>query len=225
MTEQKPLRYALIGVGANVYGMHYPGLKLDTAEIAAVCDIDVDAAQRVSEEWECPWYADYREMIDKEKPDVVVVMVPHTLHAEMSIYAMRAGAHVLCEKPMAIHVQEADEMIRVAEETGKVLAINFQQRLRPEVLAAHKLIQEGRLGQIQHVDIKITWTRTAKYYSMSTWRGTWDGEGGGLLMNQAPHDLDMLCYLAGMPSQVYAWTPTIAHSIETEVTGMGTHVP
>ena len=214
----KPLRYALIGVGANVYGMHHIGLELPHNEVVAVCDLREDAAQKVAEEWGCPYYLDYRQMIDETKPDVVVVMTPHTEHAPMAIYAMKAGAHALVEKPMAIHVAEADEMIRTAEETGKVLAINFQQRLRPEVAAAHDLIQEGVLGKIQHVDVKITWTRTARYYGMSDWRGTWDGAGGGLLMNQAPHDLDMICHLVGMPKRLYAWTPTIAHNIETEDT-------
>lgn len=212
------LRYALVGVGANVYNMHKSGLQLDCNEVVAVCDIREDAARRVAEEWDCPYYLDYQQMIAESGADALVVMVPHTLHAEMSIHAMRAGLHVLCEKPMAIHVAEADEMIAVAQETGRVLAINFQQRLRPEVVAAKELIDEGRLGTIQHVDVKITWTRTYKYYREAGWRGTWAGEGGALLMNQAPHDLDMICHLVGMPQRVYAWTPTIAHQIAPEDT-------
>ncbi|MAS37237.1 MAG: oxidoreductase [Anaerolineaceae bacterium] len=217
MSQQK-VRYALVGVGSNVYNMHKRGLDLPGMEIAAVCDIREEPAKREAEAWNCPYYLDYKQMIDEVKPDAFVVMVPHTLHAEMSIYAMRAGVNVLCEKPMAIHPAEADEMNRVAQETGKILAINFQQRLRPEVVAAKELIDEGRLGKIQHVDVKITWTRTYKYYREAGWRGTWAGEGGALLMNQAPHDLDMICHLVGMPSRVYAWTPTIAHQIAPEDT-------
>jgi predicted dehydrogenase len=217
MTERK-LRYALVGVGANVYNMHKAGLALDCNEVVAVCDLREEPAKREAEYWGCPYYLDYKEMIAHTEADALVVMVPHTLHAEMSIYAMRAGLHVLCEKPMAIHVAEADEMIKVAQETGKILAINFQQRLRPEVVAAKELIDEGRLGQIQQVDVKITWTRTYKYYREAGWRGSWAGEGGALLMNQAPHDLDMICYLAGRPRRVYAWTPTIAHQITPEDT-------
>ncbi|HLV35291.1 MAG TPA: Gfo/Idh/MocA family oxidoreductase [Spirillospora sp.] len=217
MTERK-LRYALVGVGANVYNMHKAGLELDCNEVVAVCDIREEPAKREAEFWGCPYFLDYRQMIAETEADALVVMVPHTLHAEMSIHAMRAGLHVLCEKPMAIHVAEADEMIKVAQETGKILAINFQQRLRPEVMAAKELIDEGRLGTIQQVDIKITWTRTYKYYREAGWRGTWAGEGGALLMNQAPHDLDMICHLVGMPKRLYAWTPTIAHQIAPEDT-------
>lgn len=216
MTEK--LRYALVGVGANVYHMHEPGLGLEGTQIAAVCDLRIDPAQAVAEQWECPYFLDYHQMVDEIKPDAVVIMVPHTLHKDFAIYAMRAGAHVLCEKPMGLEIKEADEMNAVAAETGRILAVNFQQRTRPEIVAAHQLIQAGRLGTIQHVDVKITWTRTYKYYREAGWRGSWNGEGGALLMNQAPHDLDLICYLAGMPSEVYAWTPTIAHQITPEDT-------
>jgi predicted dehydrogenase len=157
-------------------------------------------------------------MIDTVKPDVVVVMTPHPLHAEMAIYALRAGCHVLCEKPIALHVQQADAMIAAAEETGNILAINFQQRLRPEIVAARTFLQSGGLGKIQHVDMKIAWTRTARYYGASSWKGRWNGEGGALLMNQCPHDLDLICDLIGMPSKVYAWTPTNVHKISAEDT-------
>lgn len=216
MTEQ--LRYALVGVGANVYNMHEPGLEQAGVNVAAVCDIRIDPAQSVAEKWECPYFLDYYEMVDAIKPDVVVVMVPHSLHKEFAIYAMRAGADVLVEKPMGLEVAEAAEMNAVAEETGKLLAVNFQQRTRPEIKAAYELIQSGQLGTIQHVDVKITWTRTYKYYREAGWRGSWNGEGGALLMNQAPHDLDLICHLAGMPAEVYAWTPTIAHDITPEDT-------
>lgn len=212
------VRYALVGVGANVYKMHKPGLELDDNEVVAVCDIREEPAQQEAEYWGCPAYLDYKTMVDEVKPDAVVVMVPHYLHKEFTVYALRAGAHVLCEKPMGLQVAEADEMNAVARETGKILAVNFQQRLRPEVMAAHDLIAEGRLGTIQHVDIKITWTRTYRYYQEAGWRGTWKGEAGALLMNQAPHDLDLICHLVGMPTQVYAWTPTIAHEIAPEDT-------
>jgi predicted dehydrogenase len=215
---QKKLRFALIGAGAGVYAMHQDALELDTIEICAVCDVNEASVQKIATERECPYYTDFRRLIDENKPDAVVIMTPHTVHKDMAIYAMSAGAHVLCEKPMAIHVQDADEMNATAEETGRILAVNFQQRLRPEVAAAYSLIQEGRIGRIQHIDAKIMWTRTALYYKMSTWRGTWNGEGGGLLMNQASHDLDLVCYLGGMPSRVYAWALTIAHRISTEDT-------
>jgi predicted dehydrogenase len=109
-------------------------------------------------------------------------------------------------------------MIAAASEAHRLLAINFQQRHRPEVQAAYKLIQDGQLGVIQHVDMNVVWPRTAAYYNQAAWRGAWAGEGGGVLMNQAPHNLDLLCYLMGMPGKVIAWTRRLMHQIETEDT-------
>jgi predicted dehydrogenase len=216
MTTTK-LRYAFAGVGAVAYRMHKRGFAdLDGIEVAAVCDVQEEAARREAAEWDCPYYLDYRQMIDETRPDVFVVTTPHIYHAEMSIYAMRAGAHVLCEKPMAIQVADADRMNAVARETGRILAVSFQYRLRPEIVAAKKLIEEGKLGKLQHVDMKIAWTRTSKYYA--GWRGGWVSEGGALLMMQAPHEIDLVCHLAGMPRRVYAWTATIGHDFAAEDT-------
>lgn len=216
--SSRTLRHALVGVGANVFSMHRAGLDLPTTEIVGLFDINREVANKVSNELGCVAYPDLESMLADAQPDIVVVMTPHPHHAEQSIAALKAGAHVLVEKPLAVHVAEADSMIRTAEETGKFLAVNFQQRLRPEIVTAHRLIQEGGLGKIQHVDIKITWTRTNAYYTASPWRGTWAGEGGAVLMNQGPHELDLLCHLVGMPSQVFGWTRTILHKIEAEDT-------
>lgn len=212
------LRYGLIGVGANVYGMHHPGLELPTADIVGICDLNGDVNEKVRAEWEASAFTDYQQMIDETRPDVVVVMTPHPWHAPMAIYALEAGCHVLVEKPMADEVAQAEAMIAAAEKAGKVLAVNFQQRLRPEIIAAKRLIDSGELGKIQHVDIKITWTRTALYYTQVDWRGTWDGEGGAVLMNQAPHELDLLCHLIGMPARVFCFARTTVHDIRCEDT-------
>lgn len=216
-TSSQKLRHALIGVGANVFNMHRSGLQLPTTEIVGLYDVDAGLAAQRADELGVPAFPDLESMLRETQPDIVVVMSPHPFHAKQSIAAMRAGAHVLTEKPIAVQVSEADDMIRVAEETGKLLAVNFQQRLRPEIVAAKKLIDEGDLGLIQQVDIKITWTRTAAYYN-SPWKGSWKGEGGAVLMNQGPHELDLLCHLVGLPSQVFGWTRTILHKIEAEDT-------
>jgi len=218
MTSTAPLRHALIGVGANVYNMHRPGLELPTAQIVGLFDLNAEVAAARATELGCPAYPSLDAMLAESAPDLVVVMTPHPHHAEQAIAALRAGAHVLVEKPLAVHVAEADAMIAAAREAGRLLAVNFQQRLRPEIIAARKLLADGALGKIQQVDIKITWTRTAAYYAMSDWRGTWRGEGGAVLMNQAPHELDLLCYLIGVPSRVVGWTRTTLHQIEAEDT-------
>ncbi len=217
-STQTPLRYAVVGAGASIFGQHKVGLDLPTSQLVGVSDIRPDAAADNAADYGCPVFEDHNTMIAETQPDVVVIMTPHPFHAPIAIDALKAGCHVLVEKPMAVQIAEADAMIEAAEKSGRLLAVNFQQRLRPEVIKAHEIIQSGRLGNIQNVDIKITWTRSRIYYKSSDWRGTWIGEGGGVLLNQAPHELDLLCYLIRMPSRVIGWARTIAHDIETEDT-------
>lgn len=220
MSEAKttPLRHVIIGAAASVYTMHQPGLALETSVVAGVSEINEPAGRKRAEELGCPFFVDHREMLAQIRPEVTVIMTPHPLHAPMAIDALAAGSHVLVEKPMALQVAEADEMIAAAHEYDRLLAVNFQQRFRPEVQAALRLIQQGALGEIQHVDMMVVWPRTSAYYQQATWRGSWAGEGGGVLMNQAPHNLDLLCYLVGLPSQLFAWTENLLHKIETEDT-------
>ncbi|HEX7433153.1 MAG TPA: Gfo/Idh/MocA family oxidoreductase [Anaerolineaceae bacterium] len=219
MTQSdKPLRHLIIGAGAIVIGAHRPAWDLETTRIAALCDLDPERARVRVEEMGVPFYRDYRQMLAEVPADVAVVTTPHYLHAQIAIDALQAGCHVLVEKPMALSVVEADRMIAVSQAAGKMLAVNFQHRHRPEVRAARQLIQQGRLGKIQRVTMVIPWPRSARYYRLATWRGTWRGEGGGILMNQAPHDLDLICHLLGSPSRVLAWTRTRFHQMETEDT-------
>ena len=212
------LRHAIVGAGANVFNMHRPALALPTIELVGVVDLSREAAERRAEELGCPAFTDHRAMLERLEPDVVVVTTPHPFHARIAIDALEAGAHVLCEKPMAVHVGDADAMIDAAERAGRLLAINLQFRHRPEVRAAKRLIDEGRLGELQRIDVLATWTRAGVYYTVAPWRGTWKGEGGGVLMNQAPHNLDVLAHLMGMPARLVAWTRTRLHQIEAEDT-------
>ena len=214
----KPLRHVVIGVGAGVFKIHRPALQLETAQLVAVSDINVELGQQRAAELGCVFYADYQKMLAETQPDVAVVITPHPFHASIAIDCLRAGCHVLVEKPMAVQVAEADAMVKAATQADRLLAVNFQSRHSPEVRTAYNLIQEGRLGTIQHIHMAQTWTRAGIYYQLATWRGTWAGEGAGVLLNQAPHNLDLLCHLLGMPHQVVAWTRTLLHQIETEDT-------
>jgi len=214
-------RFAVIGVGANVFNMHAPALQSSgQIEIAAVCDVNLAAAQRQAERFGCPYFSDHRVMLAAVRPDAAVVLAPHPFHAAIAIDCLEAGAHVLVEKPIAVQVAEADRMIAAAAQAGRLLAVNLQQRTRGEIRTAKKLIESGRLGQIQRVEMVAIWTRTASYYAQAGWRGTWQGEGGGVLMNQSPHSLDVVCHLVGQPSRVVAWNRTMFHNIETEDTSL-----
>ncbi|MCC6177657.1 MAG: Gfo/Idh/MocA family oxidoreductase [Chloroflexi bacterium] len=212
------LRHAIVGVGAGVFEMHRPALAMETVEVVGVSDVNVSAGQARAAELGCPFFADYRRLFAETRPDVVVVMTPHPFHAEIAIAALESGSHVLTEKSMAVHVGQADAMIAAAERANRLLAANLQFRHRPEIIAARRLLTEGRLGEIQRVDVVANWTRGTCYYRLAPWRGTWKGEGGGVLMNQAPHNLDLLAHLCGMPSRLVAWTRTRLQPIETEDT-------
>jgi predicted dehydrogenase len=213
-----PLRFAVIGVGAGVFSMHFPAIKQPFVDLVGVCDIREEIGQQRAAMLGAPFFADYRQMVGELKPDVAVVITPHYCHAEIAIHCLEAGCHVLVEKPMALEVAEADAMIAAARKSGRLLAVNFQHRQRPEVRAARKLIQNGRLGKLQRLNMVTPWPRSAAYYGQASWRATWPGEGGGVLMNQAPHDLDLVCHLMGRPDGVVAWTRTDLHKVEVEDT-------
>lgn len=214
------LRHVVIGVGAGIFKSHRPALTtLPSADLVAVSDVNAVEGQRRADELHCPFYEDYRHMLAEVQPDVAVILTPPFLHARIAIDCLQAGCHVLTEKPMAIQVAEADAMIVAAQQNQRLLAVMLQHRFRPEIIKAHELLQEGKIGSIQRVELSAVWTRPNSYYDMATWRATWAGEGGGVLTNQASHNLDILCHLAGSPACVFAWTRRLLHKhIETEDT-------
>jgi predicted dehydrogenase len=218
-SSQSPrLRYAIIGVAAGIFNMHRRGLATPVVKIVAASDINVERGQQRADEIGCPFYTDYRQLLAEVRPDVAVILTPHPLHARIAIDCLRAGCHVLVEKPIAIQVAEADAMIAAARECGRLLGVVFQHRFRPDVRTAYRLLQEGRIGAIERVELTAVWTRPASYFRQAPWRATWAGEGGGIAMNQAMHNMDILCYLAGMPQRVYGWTRRLLHQIEVEDT-------
>lgn len=218
-SDTRKLRHVVVGVGAGIFSLHRKALaELPTAELVGVADVNVELGRQRAEELGVPFYQQHQTMLADLKPDITSVITPHPYHAQIAIDALNAGSHVLVEKPIAVHVAEADAMIEAAEANRRLLAVNFQQRFRHEVRAVHKLLHEGGLGKILRVTVVEPWIRTAAYFRNAGWRGTWRGEGGGVLMNQAPHGLDLICYLLGLPIRVSAWTRTVQHDIETEDT-------
>ena len=216
---EHPLRYALIGCAATIAPLHLQALaQLPAAEIVGMSDIAAERGVARAQEIGCPFFVDHRALLAELQPDVAVICTPHPFHAPQALDCFAAGAHVLVEKPMAIDVAEADAMIAAADSAGRLLAVNLQQRFRPAIEYARKMIETGELGDIVRVLCVEPWFRTDAYYRSATWRGTWKGEGGGVLMNQAPHTLDLLCHLAGPPIRVWGWARTLRHPITTEDT-------
>ena len=170
------VRFAVIGVGANVFSQHAAALKANRAlELVGVADVNLAAAEQRAEELGTPYFAQHQELLERTRPDAVVIMAPHPFHAAIAIDCLEAGAHVLVEKPIAVQVAEADRMVETARKAGRLLAVNLQQRTRDEIRAAKKLIADGRLGELQRVQMTAVWTRTAYYYQLAGWRGTWRG--------------------------------------------------
>lgn len=218
-TESRIFRYALIGCGATIAPTHLAALRaMPTAQIAGMCDIDPARGAPRAAEVGAEFFTDYRQMVSQVQPDIAVITTPHPLHAPISIDCLAAGAHVVVEKPMADEAAQADRMIAAAQDAGRWLAVNFQQRFKPSIEQAKMLIDAGMIGPLVRVLVVEPWLRTRAYYRMSTWRGTWVGEGGAVLLNQSPHTLDLLCYLAGQPRKVWGWARTLFHNIECEDT-------
>ena len=213
-----PVRHAIVGVGAGIMHRHREALKLEEFELVGGSDISTERGKPNADAFGVPFYTDHRVMLRELKPEVVVVTAPHPYHASIAIDAMEAGSHVLVEKPVAVRVSEADAMVETSKRTGKLCAINFQQRCRSDMRTLAKLLAENRLGQVQALEMMTAWPRTKAYYDSGDWRGTWAGEGGGVLMNQAPHQLDLVCHLLGLPESVFAYTTRTLHDIETEDT-------
>jgi predicted dehydrogenase len=214
----KIVRFGIIGVGGMGTGHATNMPKIPEVKLTAVCDIDQTALKVATDSFDVPGFDSATKLIQSGLVDAVIVATPHYFHGPIAIEAMKAGLHVISEKPMSVQVSVADEMIRVAKQTGRIFSVMFQMRSLPEVQAAHKIIREGRLGEIYRTLMIDAHFRSQAYYDSATWRATWKGEGGGVLMNQAPHGLDLFTWLGGMPSKVTAHVDIRQHKIEVEDT-------
>jgi len=209
------LRYGVFGAGV-VVPMHLEGIAaLDDVELVGISA--PGEAHALAEEAGTQAFTDNAELLALGL-DVAVICTPHPSHPALTIEALAAGAHVLVEKPLAVEVREADAMIAAAAAAGRLLGVCFQQRFRPVIEAAHALVATGRVGDLIRVSIVDPLYRPNSYYGTAGWRGTWEGEGGGVLMNQAPHTLDLVCHLAGPPGTAWGKAWRRSQPIEAEDT-------
>jgi predicted dehydrogenase len=215
-TTVNKVRIGVVGVGGMGQGHCSYMDKLSEGKLTAVCDVVPAVADEVSAKHGVPAYYQHADLLDSGLVDAVLIATPHYFHPPIAIDAFKRGIHVLSEKPIGVTVKAIDRMIRAAERSGKVFSVMFQMRCDPERQAAKKLIDDGRIGEIQRVNMIMGWYRSQAYYDSGGWRGTWGGEGGGVLLNQAPHGLDQLTWLAGTPSRVTAQIRTRLHDVEVE---------
>ncbi len=194
----KKFRVGIIGCGriAPFHGM--PAKSQKCVDLVAVCDVDKKAsADRAKLFGAKKTYTDFEEMIRKEKLDVVHICLPHYLHAPVAIRAMELGCHVLTEKPMAISYKQAQDMVKASKKTGKTLGVIFQNRYNAGSQLVKRALASGSLGKILSARCTVNWFRDDKYYTESDWKGTWDKEGGGSIIDQAIHTLDLMCWFVG----------------------------
>ena len=210
------VRYGIVGMGGMGSGHAKTMQDIKECVLAAVCDAVPEAAKRGGEAFGVPYCTDYHELIDREDIDAVIVATPHYFHADVAIYAMEQGKPVISEKPISVTVSAADAMVEAAQRTGTPFAVMYQSRAEPIWRAAGKLVKEGRLGEIYRTLLVFPTFRSQAYYDSAGWRATWSGEGGGVLVNQAPHSLDRFTWLGGLPTKVTAYTATRNHDIEVE---------
>ena len=201
------VRLGIIGLGAQggVYAGYSANGDVPSMEIGAICDIDTSKKAK-ADEYGVPFFEDYKEMIASGTVDAVITTVPHYLHPEMGIAAIEAGIHALIDKPAGVYTKQAEEMFAVADQHPDItFGIMFNQRANPLYIDLKKLIDSGELGELRHTSWIITnWWRPQGYYNQSEWRATWGGEGGGVLVNQAPHQLDLWQWMCGIPKGVFA---------------------
>ena len=196
------LRFAILGCG-RISSKHVEALINNNkdAELVAVCDLIEDKAVRLKEQYEnCVKdsnvivYTDYNEMLSSEKIDVVSIGTESGYHAKHAIDCLNKDAHILVEKPMALSVEDADNMIATAKKYNKKICVSHQNRFNPPIQKLRKAIEEGRFGKIINGTARILWTRDDNYYSQAPWRGTKDLDGG-TLMNQCIHNIDLLQWM------------------------------
>ena len=215
----EPLRIGLVGLGTMGRGHLSKETALPEVHIVGVADVDSAAVQSISQTYDIPGYSSYQDLIKSGTCEAILIATPHPFHAPIAIEAARHGLHVLSEKPIAVTVAEADTMLAATKKAGVLLGVMFQTRTEPQFKLAHDLLTSGAIGLLyRSVMVASHWYRTQAYYDSGSWRGTWMGEGGGVLMNQSPHSLDMFIWLGGKPSRVEARTSTRFHRIEVEDT-------
>lgn len=217
INKKDKIRMALIGAG-TMGKVHVRRLLEGLApsiELTALCDNTLKKDELFQG---LPFYTSTEELFAQEKLDAVFIATPHYLHADIGVAALEHGLHTLVEKPMAANKEGCERLLAAQKRSGKVLSVMLSMRTKPVYRKVKELIASGALGTVRRVHwVASNWFRTEKYYASSSWRGTWKGEGGGVLLNQCPHQLDLFSWMIGQPKSVTAFCGFGRyHDIESE---------
>ena len=219
MSAGKVFRVALSGCG-RISKNHFDAIaRIDGLELVAVCDADPVRAATAGAEQKVPHFTSYEKMLAETRADVVTIATPSGLHPAQGILAARADKHVVMEKPMAISLTGADQLVQACDKAGVHLFVVKQNRLNPPVQLLKRAVDRGRFGRIYLASCTVHWARPQEYYDQAPWRGTWEFDGGAF-MNQASHYVDLIQWLMGPVESVMAKTATLARRIETEDSGI-----
>lgn len=207
----RPVRVALVGCG-KVGQIHAQALStLPGSELIAVSDTQWDRAQAFAARYRTQPFVDVATMLSETRPEAVFIATPHPLHAEATILAARAGANVLIEKPMAASLADCDAMLAAARKAGVKLGVISQRRWSEPVARMKAAIDAGKIGRPMLGLVQMLNWREESYYQSDPWRGRWDTEGGGVLVNQAPHQLDILQWMMGEVEEVCGYWANVNH--------------
>jgi predicted dehydrogenase len=212
------MKVGILG-GGNISDTHARAARaIPGVEIVAVCGTNREKVQRLAQTYGAAVYEDLDRFLGHRPLDLVAIGTPSGLHADQTIAAIRRGVHVIVEKPLDVTTAKADAVISEADRTGMKVGVFFQDRLKPDVVAMKSMLVSGRVGTPVFAAGRVRWFRPPEYYGGSRWRGTWALDGGGALMNQAIHTVDLLHWLFGPVARVCARTATRLHAIEVEDT-------
>jgi len=212
-------RIALVGCG-RISRNHVEAIsRIDGLELIAACDSVADRAKSLAEPLGIPWFNSYAKMLAEVDCDVVTIATPSGYHPEQGVLAAKAGRHVIVEKPMAISLRGADELVHACDAAGVHLFVVKQNRLNAAVQMLKRAVDRGRFGRLYMANCTVRWTRPQSYYDQAPWRGTWEFDGGAF-MNQASHYVDLIQWIVGPVDNVMAKTATLARKIETEDSGV-----
>ena len=217
--SDKNFRIALVGCG-RISRNHVEAIsRIDGLELVAASDDDPTRARELAEPLGSPWFDSYEKMLAEADCDVVSICTPSGLHPVQGVLAAKAGKHVVTEKPMAISLKGADELVHACDDAHVHLFVVKQNRLNEPVKVLKRAVEEGRFGRLYMASCTVFWARPQDYYDQAPWRGTWEFDGGAF-MNQASHYVDLIQWLMGPVESVMAKTATLARRIETEDTGV-----
>ena len=206
------LGFAIIGVG-TIADFHARALQqVNGAKLITVYSRSPDKTSAFASKYHISAAPSLKSLLGQKDIDIVCITTPSGTHAEIAIPALDDGKHVLCEKPLDIKLDRIDAMVAAAKKNKRHLAAIFQSRFGEGAKTLKKAIEAGRFGKLTMCDAYIKWWRTQSYYDSGVWRGTWELDGGGALMNQGIHAIDLLQWLVGMPHEIMARTATLAHS-------------